>query len=434
MSISSPAALSADVYPAEHSARVDRLENLLARRDIKLSEFEKGVECATDLELIPFGLRAYRLNLLSLFGNSWSPDKIFTTARRAAISKILGGWEHHHHYLPGLRGVAEPELTDLPTEIIKSLLAQGRGLIVMSFHLGHMRQIATDLAHSNIPILLPLATDAFNNYQTARRANPNAALWTHLRPVNVEERGGSFALARTLSGGGCVFSTIDGNTGLDGPHGSRRRTTVPLLEATAKVKTGLFDMAARFGAPILIVVAYTERGRRICRTAPVIDCGGPLPDEESKRFVETSVRAAYAFLGATLKEHADEWCGGDLFHQWRLPSSTPPSELSDVESHLATRLADGDSLVVNRRRILSLDDDTNLIWSDAVSGKCFRLPQDMAVAAQRLWAHETGIDLHWLDQNPDVERLRTLTVLYQLAARDAIVVKDRYTHQCNRVT
>ncbi len=415
----------ADADAAGHAARVGRLERLLARRDVGLSEVQQAVADASDDELMPFGLRAYRLNLLSLFGNSWSREAIFATARRAAISKILGGWEHHHQYLPGLRAVAdEPRLLGLPTDIVGDLLARGRGLVMMTFHLGHMRQIATDLAHAQIPILGPLASDAFNNYRTARLANPQAALWTHLRVVNVEERGGGFALARTLAGGGCILSTIDGNTGLDGPRGDQRRTTVPLLDATAKVKTGLFDLAARFGAPILVVVAFTDHGRRVCTTAPVIDPGGPLAGEESTRFVAASTRAAYAVLGATLTEHADEWCGGDLFHQWKVPCRMPLAEIASVERDLATRLADGASLIVNRRRILSLDDHSDLVWSDAVSGKCFRLPQDMTAAAQRLCAHETGIDSHWLDQYPDAERSRTWAMLCQLASRNAITVRD----------
>lgn len=425
MSTRASAIMSIDVRPDDRPVRVGRLEELLARKGIGLREVRDGVESASDAELMPFGLRAYRLNLLSLFGNSWSREAIFTAARRAAISKILGGWEHHHHYLPGLRSIAdEAQLQDTPTDLVKDLLARGRGLIVMSFHLGHMRLIATDLAHSGISILGPLASDAFNNYRTARIANPQAALWTRLGFVNVEERGGAFTLARTLAGGGCILSTIDGNTGLDGPHGNQRRTTVPLLEATARVKTGLFAMAARFGSPILIVVAYTQGGTRVCSTAPVIDPERPLAGEASKRFVETATRTAYSVFGATLTAHADEWCGGDLFHQWKVPCRSPSHDLSTVERDLASRLAGGESLVVDRRRILPLDGGDDLVWSDAVSGKCFRLPQDMAAAADRLCAHETGIDLRWLDQHAGAARSRMWAMLCQLASRNAIAVRD----------
>lgn len=414
-----------DAYPDKQQAPVTRLEQLLARRDISLHELQAGVERASDAELMPYGLRAYRLNLLSLFGSSWSRDSIFATARRAAISKILGGWEHHHYYLPRLRAIADKsQLYNVPIEPVRDLLGRGRGLIVMSFHLGHMRQIATDLAHAGIAVAGPLAADAFSNYSTARLANPQAALWRHLRPVNVEERSGSFALARTLAGGGCIFSAIDGNTGLDGPLGDQRRTTVRLLEATAKVKTGLFDMAARFGSPILVVVAYTEQGQRVCRTAPVIDPEAPLMGGESKRFVESATAAAYAFFGAILTEHADEWCGGDLFHQWKIPYSAPPADLLVVERYLASRLADGGSLFADHRRILSLDDSNNLVWSDAVSGKCFRLPQDMASAAQRLLTPGAGIDARWLSQCSNAERSRTWRILCELASRKAIAVRD----------
>lgn len=407
-----------------------RLHQLLARRGLSLREAEDGIRSASDAELMPFGLRAYRLNILSLMGKSWSRTKVFEAARQAAISKMLGGWEHHHHYLPRLTAASDrPCLDAIPVDRVRGLLARGRGLVVMSFHLGHMRLLATDLAHSGIPICLPLASDAFSNYRTARIANPTAGVWSHLRIVNVEERAGSLSLARVLAGGGCILSSIDGNTGLDGPLGHQRRSTVRLLEAKASVKTGLFDMAARFGSPILITVACTQDGKRVCTTAPVIDPGGPLAGEESRHFVETAVRDAYAFFGATLMEHADEWCGGDLFHQWRVAEERSPDDPAAVEHDLTARLAQGDSLVLDHRRILPLESDGDIVWSDAVSGKCYRLPGGMAAMAEQLSCLEAGVDTAWLRSHSDIAQSRLWPLLCFLASRGAITTRAQIMRQ-----
>ena len=212
-----------DTKHEDKNTNVDRLNYLLGREGADKGEVLKAIHALSDAELVSFGLNAFRMNLLSLFGETWSREKIARTAREAAISKIWGGWEYHHHYLPRLTPVPDaPRLKNLPVDLVRDQLAKGRGLVIVSFHQGHMRYIASDLSLAGIPTCLPLARDSFNDYESARAANPDAALWKHFSFVNVEDRGGSLALARILAKGGCIFSTIDGNTGLDGPRGDER--------------------------------------------------------------------------------------------------------------------------------------------------------------------------------------------------------------------
>jgi hypothetical protein len=403
-----------------------RLEQLLERGPGARQELLEAVQAASDSELTAFGLRAYHLNLLSLFGETWAREKIASTARAAAISKIIGGWDYHHHYLPGLTAAADrSRLANIPLGSIEDILARGRGLVIASFHLGPMRYIPSDLAHAGISTCLPLASDSFNDYDTARTANPDAALWKHLRIVNAEEPGGALALAKTLAGGGCVMSTIDGNTGLDGPRGDQRRAIVRILGSTARVKTGLLAMAARFGSPILVMIAHSGGAKRLCKTAPVIDPGRALRGEEGEHFVEAAVQSAYSFFGAALREHADEWSGGDLFHQWRMPCHPPQRDIGEVELSLGRSLGAGGRLAINHRRIVPLNGDGNPIWSDAVSGRCFKLPAEMAELARQLSAPGGGVGLDWLDRHSGAERSRIWTVMCQLASRDAIQAIER---------
>ena len=406
-----------------------RLDRLLAGGGSDKHSVSAAVHALTDDELTAFGLRAYHLNLLSLFGETWSPERIAATARAAAISKILGGWEYHHHYLPGLTAAAgASQLEDIPIGLVMDILARGRGLVAMSFHLGPMRYIPSDLAHAGIETCLPLARDSFNDYRSARTTNPDAALWKCLRFVNVEEPNGALALARILAGGGFIMAAIDGNTGLDGPRGDQRRATVRILQSTARVKTGLFALAARFGSPILAMITHSSGAKRLCRTAPVIDPGRALRGAEGEPFVERAVQSVYSFFGEALQDHADEWCGGDLFHQWRLFSSAPQRDLDEVERLLDRSLEAGERLTINRRRIVPLSGDGHMLWSDAVSGRCYRLPAEMADLARQLSAPGDGVGLGWLDRYSGAERSRIWAFLCQLASRDAIQTLGRPGH------
>lgn len=398
----------------------ERLDHWLAHGWADKQQVSDAVHALSDAELMKFGLRAYQMNLLSLFGETWSQEKIAARARAAAISKILGGWEYHHNYLPGLtQAPGELQLADIPVDLVKDILARGRGLTIASFHLGPMRYLPSDLAHSGVSLCLPLARDSFKDYDTARKANPDAAVWRGLRVVNVEDNGGSLALAKTLAGGGCVLSTIDGNTGLDGPRGDQRRTTVRILDSTARVKTGLLSMAARFGSPILVMIAQTRGGQRRCRTAPLIDPGRALRGDEGERFAESAAQSAYSFFGTALQEQAGEWSGGDHFHQWRMPVRLPQRDIEEVERLLGRSLGAGGRLAINRRRIVPLNGDGYTIWSDAVSGRCYKLPAEMAGLAEQLSA-QGGVGLDWLDRHSGPERSRIWTFMCQLAARDAI--------------
>ena len=411
------------------SSQSKPLEAMLADGSTNPREVSEAVHALGDADLMTFGLRAYHLNLLSLFGETWSREKIARTARAAAISKILGGWDYHHCYLPSLTAAAdEPQLEGIPLELVRDVLARGRGLAIATFHLGPMRYVPSDLAHAGIASCVPLARDSFNDYRTARVANYGAALWKCKRPVNVEDSSGALTLARTLAEGGCVISALDGNTGLDGPRGDQRRTIVEILDSKARVKTGLIGMAARFGSPVLVMVTYTSAGKRHCRAAPMIDPGRALRGEEAERFVEAGAQSAYSFFGAALQEHAGEWCGGDLFHQWRVPGESRQQDLQEVERLLELELGAGGRLTINHRRIVPLSGDGNMIWSDAVSGRCYKLPAEMAALAGQLIAHGGGVGFDWLGRHSDAERARMWAFLCQLASRDAIKTIERSDH------
>ena len=414
-----------NVHPIEdaepgRSAAVEHVAALL-RQDGEPDTVHRWLHALSDQELTSFGLNAYRMNLLSLFGRRWPHERLQQAAREAAISKLWLGWEYHHHYLPGLGAQpARRQLDNLPLQEVRELLARGRGLIIASFHQGHMRHIPSDLAHEGVSVCVPLAADSFNDYFTAQQSNPDAALWRDFRYVNVEERGGSLALARVLAKGGCVLSTLDGNTGQDGPRGGARRVEVRMLDSTVRVKDGLIALAARFGSPVLPLIAHTVDGRRTCHAGAVIDPGKALMGEASERFIADAAQRLYAFLADDLVEHAGEWCGGDLFHQWRVPDRPTLHCAEEIRQSLQRDLEAGNRIEVNHGRIVELSRGGDIVWADALTQRCYRLPGSMGELGERLSAGHGGVDLGWLESRSDIDRTRIWEVVCQLASRDVL--------------
>lgn len=393
----------------------------LASDDIPPEDMRQALDELSDEELCHYGLRAYRMNLLALLGNRRSTTDIMGLAREAAISKLWLGWLYHHHTLPRLTTEAPPPIVaDLPLQTIRDTQAQGRGIVVVTFHIGHMRQLTSDLAHAGIEVLVPLAADAYGNYESAREANPTAALWRYFRHVCVEAPGGALALARGLARGACIVSTIDGNTGIDGPRGDHRRQSVRMLDTDVKVKNGLIAMAARFGAAILPVVALMRDGRPQCRCLSLLDPARPLQGDAAGAFVTETTEQLYAWFGELLLESAGEWCGGDLFHQWRLPHRQPERQPTDVEDELVRTLDRGDGLALDTSRVMELPGDGERVLVDVQSTRCYRFAQDDAAFVAQV-SGPGGIDQAWLDECNSAQREKAWRLLRMLFSRHAVV-------------
>lgn len=414
----------ADLAQASPPQPLDVLNKLLSSDDADPVALRERLDGLSDDELSHYGLRAYRMNLMALLGGRWSVDAIARTARQAALSKMWLGWEYHHSYLPRLSArPMRPQLHGLPFEAIRSLLAKGRGLVIASFHLGHMRHLPSDLAHAGIPVLVPLARDAYGNYESARQGNPEAALWRHFRPICVEDAGGTIALARGLARGACVISTIDGNTGTDGPRGGERRSIVTMLDTRVRVKNGLIAMAAKFGAPVLPLIATTVDGQRMCHSLPPMDPGRPLAGAEAERYVETTVGAMYAWLADCLLRFAHEWCGGDLFHQWRVPRAIAERPLAEVESRLLDDLRDGGRLLLDTGRVLPLPGQRDRVFVDVHTMRCCRFPEREAEFADMLLDPQRGVGLRWIESLGETRRSSVLRFLCLMASRELTTVR-----------
>lgn len=346
-----------------------------------------AIHAMSDADLASYGLSAYRMNLISLFGAAWSPQRLNATARSAVLSKLWLGWEYYQYFLPRQGATPSPaQLEGGLVERARSLLALGRGLLVASFHQGHMRHIASDLASAGLPMHIPLAGDSWRDYQVAHAGNPDAALWKNFHYINVEVPGGALVIARALGRGGLVYSTVDGNTGMDGPRGIERRSLVRMHGRQAMVKDGLLAMAAKFGTPILPVIAHSEQERRVCRFGAVLDPGGRLSGEAAARFTAEAAQALYGLLADELSEYAGEWCGGDLFHQWRVAEAPGEVDATAVEVIVQQVLNGQAHVVVNPKRATALGQAGEVMLLDALSMRGYKVP----VCAARFFADDVS--------------------------------------------
>lgn len=362
-----------DTRPTMSEAR-QRYETLL-ERGATAEAMHAAIHALADADLASYGLNAYRMNLISLFGDAWSREQLDTTARAAALSKLWLGWEYYQHFLPQQGSAATPsQLEGGLNERVRSLLGLGRGVVVASFHQGHMRHIPSDIANAGVHVHVPLAGDSWRDYHVAQAATPRAAMWNQFHYINVETPGGALALARVLARKGLVFSTIDGNTGMDGPRGTERRVLVQMHGRQARVKDGLLAMAAKFGAPILPVIAHSQGTRRVCTFGAVRDPGGRLDGGDAAAFVADAAQALYGMLADHLVTHAGEWCGGDLFHQWRVPESHGAMDAAEVDTIVQQVLQGQARVDVNSRRATALGEAGDLMVLDALSMRGYKVP------------------------------------------------------------
>lgn len=401
----------------------ERLESLLSHPNPDKEAVHDAAHALTADDLTAYGLNAYRMNLLSLFADRWPYEKIEAAAIQAAICKIWRGWEHHHHLARLKPQHGASQIKDFPAQAIKNVLAQGRGLLLTTFHQGHYRYLTSEVGRAGIPFCLALANDAFCDYAKTRNHSPDAAVWQYMTCVNVEEAGGSLTLARTLSKGGAVFAVLDGNTGMDGPRGTELRAVVDILGCKARVKTGAIKMAARFGTPIMALSAHEIDGARQFHPGPLIDPGRPLRGQDADEFVTRAIRDLYAHFTENILHYAHEWGGGDLFHQWRVPQKAIKRPLDDVQSSLDAALKQGQSITRNAGRIVETRKADEIVWIDAHTLQCFRIPDNMDGLAHRLSPDNQGIDQDWIDRHSPEDKARIRAFLHKFASIDAISVR-----------
>lgn len=374
-------------------------------------------------DLTGFGLRAFYLNFLAVFGEIRSIQEIYQQAESATRNKLWCGWEYHSYLARLGQGSIVPELPNFPLDQIKQVLSQGRGLVLTGFQYGACRYLASYVAQNALPITIALSEDTYEQYFKARSANTQVQHWRYLKIANVEAPGGVIALARALARGEIVAALADGNYGTDGPYNKSGRLSVDFLGYKALVKAGFARLSALSGAPILPVLAPTGEGDDRCEVWPIIDPGTRLRGEAAQAFAAIVVQDLYKHFEHVVIQRPCHWGHGHTFHRWRQPQAAInySSGVSNLEVEDA--LALGKIVALNGQRIIEIRSTKEIVWTDVRTLKNYRIPERLTPIVDKLASG--GVTLDWLKSKKLDSDNSITTFLSSFFARKALQVMNR---------
>ena len=199
--------------------------------------------------------------------------------------------------------------------ITRALLAEGRGLVVLTAHLGQWDVGLRQLANTGLPVHVVM------HETEAREVARHAGEVRQAPNVTVHQSRSSellgLELALALRRGEVVAIQADR------PLGEHDRPT-PVFGAPLPLPTGPIRLARATGAPILPAFTVFEGPRR-CRIEmgePIrVGAGrGPMAEEE----LDASMRSVAEALERAIARHPDQWfCFYDAWAESPLPRARP---------------------------------------------------------------------------------------------------------------
>jgi lauroyl/myristoyl acyltransferase len=392
----------------------------------------------------------YYLNLLSILGDKEPVEKIRGLAVESTRATLLGVRE----YLSSLSGLpqlaaaateAAPATNELitlsgwDTDLIRSLLARRKGLILCSHHLGPFMKLPHELALMGFNVSLviddityresvPRLTLVKSKLQkpladagdlAGRPAAENIHL---LNIINAQDKDGFVLLLKALERGESLFVYVDGNTGWDGVWGNSSKAAIDFLGFPIAVKNGIPRLAAASGAPILPLITLNRGSERAeVVFGDPIEAPRPMSPEQRDAFVLDSMKSIYKLLEDRALTFIEQWTSSCFLHRWRIPPDSgkqeapTDAEVGEIESLLRT----GKSLRINPTRIAGLNVENSAALVDARTLRVYRAPE----GARDVFLHlleEGGLNAVQMDllngRNRDI-----LTMIAHLKKLEVIV-------------
>ena len=399
-------------------------------------QFREWLEQLTDGVIFRFLQRHYNptyMNLLSVFGEERTNEEVHSLAIKCIKAKIWSEIEYSF-YLSQLLELAKSgwrgphfatdqsllRLKGWDLGLIRSLLSRGRGLIIVSFRLGAIRDLATDLAMLGFPISqvvnqpvaegMQLAFDLLGPcpWQTPPvpgESTPQVENIWLLKTLYAEDPRCTVELANALKRNEIFAFCIEGNTGADGPWGDTSKSTIDFLGLRIAVKNGAARLAAALRAPILPVMTLRDGATsgQIVFGEPVIPPTG-LKHSQIEEFAQTTMQSLYAWMESYVYLALEQWEGWSALHRWRLcgddvEASSREESNADPQT-IATLLRDGKSFSVNRSRVAQLPTKDGVMWVDLKTLKGFQNPkwagQENVLATL---SAPSGLDLAWINRS-----------------------------------
>jgi Bacterial lipid A biosynthesis acyltransferase len=385
------------------------------------------------------------LNLLSVFGEELTNEKVHSLAIRCIKAKLLSECEYYLYLSQVLEllksGSRKPDqnllrLKGWDLDLIRSLLSRGRGLIICSFRFGAIRYLPVDLALQGFPVCQIINQPYYEGmkpvFESLRPCNretppipgesiPRAENIRLLKSLCVEDPSCTVEFVDALKRNEIVVFCIEGNSGADGPWGDTSRSTIDFLGHRLAVKNGAARLAAAMRTPILplVVLRDGDASGQIFFSEPIIPPAG-LKLSKTEEFAQASMQSLYARMESYVHSYPKQWEGWSALHRWRLCGDDVDAsrhKLGDTDSQAIARLLrDGKTFSVNPRRVAQLPTKDGVMWVDLKTLKGFQNPKwagDQNVLAAL--SSSPGLDLAWINRSnsdPDWEEKIYLLLAY----------------------
>lgn len=387
------------------------------------------------------------MNLASLF---WGKKSQAEIQKFSVEATKLTTWFNHfiERYLASLSGAETlesrtvnrlPKVTGWKFDLIESLLAQGKGLVIASFRFGLYHSIPLGLASRGFDVSMPLVTPKYRsaNAELIKLRERLARGWTTvesqqeleqvrnlagLTVVDLEAEGSTLTLAEALKQGRIMFVFSEGNNGADGPWGGSSKVPLDFMGLPAAAKSGVARLASFSGAPILPVVAVMQSKNEadLVFGEPIVPPAG-MKRPQREAFAETATVALYRFLERFVREHPGQWAGVSALHRWRVLPANEANEVVTEETILAELARGNHYRVSSPDSLLSIPFNEGEVWVNLPTLRSIQVPP---------WAHEvldvlstTGIDAEWLERyaGQGGSRSQVLSLLAKLCSRRIVM-------------
>jgi len=364
-------------------------------------------------QLCYFGLR-------SAFGATKSRRALRALARSCTERKFGS-----HHLWAGTGEFHPVKLK--AARYLQAAIAEGRGVIVCTPHVGFYQRIPLALVEEKFPVTMLLDTANFE------REKSKLAYWEKrfagqvpMKYINAELPSAAWEMACDLRAGRILFIWSDGNTGLENTDRAKTVVTVSFCGVNILVRKGLAHLSAWTGAPIVHAIA--EPGKR---KTTEIRFEAAIRRQENEP-VDDYCRRVLQHLYSVLEEYVrrDPACWEEWYHlsrwQARENADQPPDPPVSFDAEEVLEIV----LTVDAENIEYLDMVQGMVLAHLRTGQALLLTAPVQALVRACDGQRT-VNQVLRKLSRKHQEVELLNALLALCGDGYLIPRDRQTRPAN---